>query len=85
MRLKKTQRIIKYDGWYNLIKVLGLIWTKDFGIVKIFRNRNFLETLNLFRFWVPKKFKLNWLAKRMGSDSFTIRDERILQTHERVS
>ena len=73
MRLGKTQGIIKYGGWCKLIKV------------KIFGNRNFLETLNLFWFWIPKKLKLNRLAKGMGSDSFTIRDERIQQTHEWVS
>ena len=54
MRLTETQGIIKYGGWYNLIKVLGLIWTKRrcFGTdkVKVFGNRNFLETLNLFWF-----------------------------------
>ena len=81
MRMFETQRIIKYGGWYNLIKVLGLIWTKwkSFGTdeVKVFRNGNFLETFNLFRFWVSKKLKLDWLAKRMGSDAFTIRGERI--------
>ena len=81
MRLGETQRIIKYGGWYDLIKVLGLIWTiwKCFGAdkVKVVGNRNFLETLNLSWFRVPEKLKLNRLAKRMGSDSFTIRDERI--------
>ena len=54
MRLGETQRIIKYGGWCNLIKV------------KVVGNRNSLETLNLFWFWVPKKLKLNWLAKRVG-------------------
>ena len=86
MRLGETQRIIKYGGWYNLIKVLGLIWTKCIGFdkVKVFGNRNFLETFNLFWFWVPEKLKLNRLAKWVGSDSFTICDEWIQQTHERV-
>ena len=73
MRLTETQGIIKYGGWYNLIKVLGLIWTKRrcFGTdkVKVFGNRNFLEIFNLFWFWVPKKLKLNRLAKRIGSKS----------------
>ena len=81
MRLSETQGIIKYSGWYSLVKVLCLIWTEwmSFGFdeVKGLGDRNLLETINVFRFWAPKKLKLNWLAKRMGSDSFTIRGERI--------
>ena len=73
-----------------MIKVLCLIWrcgSRCFGIdeVKGHRDRNFLEIANLFRFWALKKLKLNWLAKRMGSDSFTIRGEMVQKTHERVS
>ena len=48
-------------------------------------DRNFLETANFSGFRAPKKHKLDWLAKGMSSDSFTICDERIQQTHERVS
>ena len=48
-----------------------------FDEVKGLRDRNFLEIANLSRFWAPKKLKLNWLAKMMGSDSFTICDERV--------
>ena len=58
-----------------------------FGIdeVKGLRDRDFLEIANLSWFWTSEKLKPNWLAKRMGSDSFTVRDERVQQTHERVS
>ena len=54
-----------------------------FGIdeVKGLGDRNFLETTDLSRFWAPEKLKLNWLAKRMGRDSFTISDEWVQQTH----
>ena len=45
--------------------------------VKGLGDGNLFETIDVFRFWTPKKLKLNWLAKRMGSDSFTIRGERI--------
>ena len=48
-----------------------------FDKVKGLGDRNLLETINFFRFWAPKKFKLDWLAKRMGSDPFTICSERI--------
>ena len=65
MRLIEAQGIIKYGGWYNLIKV------------KVFRNRNFLENFNFFGFWISNKLKLNWLAKGVSSDAFTICDERI--------
>ena len=47
-----------------------------FDKVKGLGDRNLLETFNVFRFWVPKKLKLDWLAKRMGSDSFTICDKK---------
>ena len=60
------------------VKVLG------FGIdeVKGLGDKDILETVDVFRLWAPEKLKHNWLAKRMGSDSFTIRDKRIQQTHE---
>ena len=50
-----------------------------FGTYEVqgFGDKNFLETTNFSRFWVPKKLKLDWLTKGMGSDSFTIHDERI--------
>ena len=46
-----------------------------FGLDKVkgLGDGNLLETIDVFRFWAPKKLKLNWLAKRVGSDSFTIR------------
>ena len=53
--------------------------------VKGLGDGNILETANFLGFQAPKKLKLNWLTKRMGSDSFTIRDEWIYWTHERVS
>ena len=58
-----------------------------FGInqVKGLGDKYFLEATNFSGFWAPKKFKLDWLAKGMGSDSFTIHDKGIQQTHERVS
>ena len=56
-----------------------------FDKVKSFRDRNFLEATYLSGLWASKKLKLNWLVKGMGSDSLTIRDDRIQQTHERVS
>jgi len=46
-----------------------------FDEVKSLGDRDILETIDVFRLWAPKKLKLNWLAKRMGSDSFTIRGE----------
>ena len=53
--------------------------------VKGLGDGQILETTNLSGFRAPKKLKLGWLAKGMGSDSFTIRDERIQQAHKRVS
>ena len=61
--------------------MLGFCLDKVEGL----RDRDFLETANISRLWTSKKPELNWLAKGMGSDSFTIYDERIQQTHERVS
>ena len=58
---------------------LGLNKVKGFG------DRNILEGTDFSRFWLPKEFKLNWLAKGISSDTFTICDERIQQTHEWVS
>ena len=43
---------------------------------------DFLEATNFSKFRAPKKLKLDWLARGMGSDSFTIHDERIQRTHE---
>ena len=59
----------------------------DFGIdqVKGLGDKDFLEATNFSKFQAPKKLKLDWLARGMGSDSFTIHDERIQQTHEWVS
>ena len=48
-----------------------------FDEVKGLGDGNLLETIDVFRFRTPKKLKLDWLAKRAGSDSFTIRGERI--------
>ena len=48
-------------------------------------NRYILEIGDFSRFRAPKKLKLDWLAKGMGSDAFTVSGERIQQTHERVS
>ena len=48
-----------------------------FDKVKGLGDENLLETIDVSRFWTPKKLKLDWLAKRMGSDTFTIRGERI--------
>ena len=31
---------------------------------------DFLKTAEVSRFWTPKKLKLNWLAKGMGSDAY---------------
>ena len=45
--------------------------------VKGLGDKNFLEATDFSRFQTPKKLKLNWLAKGMGSDAFTIRGERI--------
>ena len=45
--------------------------------VKGLGDRNLLEATNVSRFRTPKKLKLDWLAKGMSSDSFTISDERI--------
>ena len=59
----------------------------DFGIdqVKGLGDKDFLEATNFSKFQAPKKLKLDWLARGMGSDSFTIHDERIQRTHEWVS
>ena len=56
----------------------------DFGIdqVKGLGDKDFLEATNFSKFQAPKKLKLDWLARGMGSDSFTIHDERIQRTHE---
>ena len=56
----------------------------DFGIdqVKGRGDKDFLEATNFSKFQAPKKLKLDWLARGMGSDSFTIHDERIQRTHE---
>ena len=50
-----------------------------FGLDKVkgLGDGNLFKTIDVFGFWAPKKLKLNWLAKRMGSDSFTIRGERL--------
>ena len=40
-------------------------------------DRNFLEITDFSKFRAPKKLEFDWLAKRMGSDSFTICGERI--------
>ena len=50
-----------------------------FGInqVKGLGDKDFLQATNISGFWAPKKLKLDWLAKGMGSDSFTIRDKGI--------
>ena len=56
----------------------------DFGIdqVKGLGDKDFLGATNFSKFQAPKKLKLDWLARGMGSDSFTIHDERIQRTHE---
>ena len=56
----------------------------DFGIdqVKGLGDKDFLEATNFSKFQAPKKLKLDWLARGMGSDSFTIHDERRQRTHE---
>ena len=56
----------------------------DFGIdqVKGLGDKDFLEATDFSKFQAPKKLKLDWLARGMGSDSFTIHDERIQRTHE---
>ena len=48
-----------------------------FNEVKGLGDRNFLEGFDFSRFWLPKKLKLDWLAKGMGSDTYTICGERI--------
>ena len=55
----------------------------DFGIdqVKGLGDKDFLEATNFSKFQAPKKLKLDWLARGMGSDSFTIHDKRIQWTH----
>ena len=58
---------------------LGLNKVKGLG------DRDILEGTDFSRLWLPKKLKLNWLAKGMGSDTFIICDEMIQQTHEWVS
>ena len=45
--------------------------------VKGFGDRDILEGTDFSRFWLPKELKLNWLAKRIDSDTFTICGERI--------
>ena len=45
--------------------------------VKGLGDRNFLEAIDFPGFWAPKKLKLDWLAKGMSGDTFTICDERI--------
>ena len=52
--------------------------------VKGLGDKDLLETANFSRFKAPEKLKLNSLAKGMSSDSFTICDEMIQQTHEKV-
>ena len=56
----------------------------DFDIdqVKGLGDKDFLEATDFSKFQAPKKLKLDWLARGMGSDSFTIHDERIQRTHE---
>ena len=56
---------------YKRIKVLGLItFSVDFGSQRIecLGERNILEIADFSRFKTPKKLKLNWLAKGMGSE-----------------
>ena len=53
--------------------MLGFCFDKVEGL----GDGNLLETIDVFRFRAPKKLKLNWLAKRVGGDTFTIRGERI--------
>ena len=45
--------------------------------IYIYIDRDFLEATDFSGFRAPEKLKLDWLAKRMSSDSFTISDERI--------
>ena len=51
----------------------------DFGSQRIegLGDRNFLEITDFSGFRAPEKLEFDWLAKRMGSDSFTICGERI--------
>ena len=53
--------------------------------VKGLGDRDIQENTDFSGFWLPKELKLNWLAKGMSSNSFTVCGERIQQTHERVS
>ena len=59
----------------------------DFGSqkIKVLGDRNILGITDFSRFRTLKKLKFDWLAKGIGSDTFTINDEMIQQTHERVS
>ena len=43
--------------------------------IKSSRDGDILEAANLLGFRASEKLKLNWLTKRMGSDSFTICSE----------
>ena len=45
--------------------------------LRVLETEMFWRVLISLGSWAPKKLKLNWLAKRMGSASFTICDERI--------
>ena len=45
--------------------------------IYIYIDRDFLEATDFSGFRVPEKLKLDWLAKGMSSDSFTISNERI--------
>ena len=53
--------------------------------IEVLGDRNILEITDFSGFRTLKKRKFDWLAKRIGSDTFTISDEMIQQTHERVS
>ena len=41
--------------------------------IYIYIDRDFLEATDFFGFRAPEKLKLDWLAKWMSSDSFTIK------------
>ena len=43
--------------------------------IKCSGDRDILEAANLPMFQALKKLRLNWLTKRMGSDSFAICDK----------
>ena len=51
----------------------------DFGSQRIecLGDRNFLEITDFSKLKAPQKLEFDWLAKRMGSDSFTISGEMI--------